>query len=147
MENHPLKYFLITCKHGHVGRDKYIPISIPIKAMSVEAALRIARLKGGVKRDHPDWCLGKPIEIDEATFIEEKHRYQNDPYFKNKTRQNLHLFEERLVKEKNYTYKNKVKTNTKTFVKEKNKEFKILKARTLKKLSKIKDSFDEDEIS
>lgn len=142
-----MKYYLILCKHGHVGRDKYIPINIPIKAKSLEEALQIARSKGGVKRHHPDWCLGKPIEIDEARFLEEKIRYQNDPYFESKTRQNLHMFENRLVKEKNYTFDNKIKTNSKKFLKQKNKDFKVKMARTFNKINKLKSIIDEEELS
>ncbi len=140
-----MKYFLVTCKHGHVGRDKYIPIDIPITAETVNDAIQIARNKGGVKRDHPDWCLAKPVEIDKEAYLKAKEQYINDPYFNNKTRQNLEFFKDRLVKEPNYTYQDKLKTNTKIYTKKRSKEFNQIKARTIQKINKIKFNFDEDE--
>jgi hypothetical protein len=57
-----MKFYLIECKHGHVGRDKYLPLVIPIYAQNIDEAISIARIKPGVKKDHKDRqsvCLGK----------------------------------------------------------------------------------------
>ena len=51
------KYFKIKVKLGHVTRKKYLPMSLPIRAKSIQEALAIARNHGGVKRDHQNWCL------------------------------------------------------------------------------------------
>lgn len=112
-----IKFYLIQCKHGHVGRDKYLPLVIPIHAQNVDEAISIARMKPGVKIDHKDWCLKKPREVDAGTYERANEDYFNHRYFKRKTRQNLELFKEELVKEPNYTIRNKVKTNTKTYYK------------------------------
>ena len=36
-----MKFYLIECKHGHVGRDKYLPLVMPVHADSVEQAIRL----------------------------------------------------------------------------------------------------------
>ena len=94
-----MKYFLITAKHGHVGRNMYLPIVIPVSAETLEEAVKVARKKGGVKHHHLDWCLSIPQEITHEQFVKELERYRADPYFNKKTRQNLALFQDRLVPE------------------------------------------------
>lgn len=94
-----MKYFLITANHGHVGSTMYLPIVIPVSAETVEEAVVYARKRGGVKRDHADWCLSIPVEITHEQFVLELERYRQDPYFNKKTRQRLELFKDRLVKE------------------------------------------------
>lgn len=113
-----MKYYLIKCKHGHVGRDKYLPINIPIAAESIEAAIKIARNKPGVKKDHPDWCLEKPKILTAEQYTQAIKTYFNHLYFRKRTRQNLDLFANDLVKEPNYTSRNGFKTNKKFIFKE-----------------------------
>ena len=128
-----MKFYLIQCKHGHVGRDKYLPLVIPIYAQNVDEAISIARMKPGVKKDHKDWCLKKPREVDAGTYERAKEDYFNHRYFKRKTRQNLDLFKGELVKEANYTIRDKLKTNTKTYFKKK--ELSKFKAKRIKELN------------
>ena len=129
-----MKYYLVRCKHGHVGRDKYLPLNIPIAAESVEAAIKIARNKLGVKQDHPDWCLAKPTILTAEEYTQAKEIYYNHQYFKKRTRQNLDLFENELVKEPNYTSRNGFKTNKKLYLKKENlSDYKVKKNKELKK--------------
>ena len=112
-----MKFYLVTCKHGHVGRDKYLPLAIPIRAESMEKAIEIAKNKPGVKKDHPDWCLSKPRILSAEEYTEAKKTYHGHRYFQRRTRQNLHLFQDELVMEPNFTIHNKIKTNTKVWTK------------------------------
>jgi hypothetical protein len=128
-----MKFYLIECKHGHVGRDKYLPLVIPVHADSVDQAIGIAKLKPGVKKDHKDWCLKKPLEVDAATYEKAKEAYFGHRYFKKRTRQNLDLFKGELVKEPNYTIRDKIKTNTKTYFKKK--DLSKFKAKRIKELN------------
>ncbi len=133
-----MKFYLIECKHGHVGRDKYLPLVIPVQAENVEKAIEIAKLKPGVKKDHKDWCLKKPIVVDAATYEKAKETYYGHRYFKKRTRQNLDLFKGELVKEPNYTIRDKVKTNTKTYFKKKD-----LSKYKAKKIKELNQSFEK----
>ncbi|HZJ89186.1 MAG TPA: hypothetical protein VFD05_00690 [Bacilli bacterium] len=111
------RYYLITCKFGHVGRDKYLPLVVPVKARDAKEASDCARNVGGVKKNHKDWCLEEPREVDEATFSAALEAFRNDPYWDKKTRSNKKLFRDRLVDEPNYTRHRGIKTNTVTFKK------------------------------
>lgn len=44
-----MKYYLVKCKFVHVGRNKYLPLSIPIAAISVKEASKKAKYFKGVK--------------------------------------------------------------------------------------------------
>lgn len=111
------RYYLITCKFGHVGRDKYLPLVVAVRARSAKEASNFARNIGGVKKDHKDWCLEEPREVDEATYNAAFAAFTNDPYWDKKTRANLKHFRDRLVDEPNYTRHRGIKTNTVTFKK------------------------------
>jgi hypothetical protein len=114
-----LNYYLVLCKHGHVGRNKYLPIAIPVKANSLKEAAQLAKTRGGVKRHHIDWCLDKPKLINENEYQTALYYYNNDLYWNKITRSKLHLFEDRLVEEVNYSRINKRKSNKKIFIKKK----------------------------
>ena len=128
-----MKFYLIQCKHGHVGRDQYLPLVIPIRAENIEEAIQIAKMKPGVKKDHKDWCLSIPREVDIHTFERAKESYYGHRYFMRRTRQNLELFKGELVKEPNYTIRDKLKTNTKTYFKKK--DLSKFKAKRIKELN------------
>jgi hypothetical protein len=72
---------------------------LPIKAKSIQEALVIARNHGGVKRDHQNWCLEKPVEICYQEYIELMKVTYNDPYWEGKTRNRINLFNDRLIDE------------------------------------------------
>ncbi len=141
----PRKYYVVTCKFGHVGRDKYLPLDVPIKATSKKEASEKARRLGGVKRDHPDWCLKEPREITKEEYETLRIALTTDPYWNKKTRQNISLFRDRLVDEPNYTNIRGVKTNTVTFKKPTTAEIKMFHKKKRKIIEKDLDTiFDED---
>lgn len=106
-----MKYFLVKCKFGHVGRDKYLPLNIPVCASSIKEASKNAKSFRGVKKDHKDWCLEEPTVISFERYQQEKENFRNDIYFEKKTRSRLNQFKDRLVDEPNYSRINGIKTN------------------------------------
>lgn len=138
------KYYVVTCKFGHVGRDKYLPLDVPIRAIDKKDASAKAKKMGGVKRDHPDWCLKGPTEITKEEYEALRVVLINDPYWNKKTRQNISLFKHRLVDEPNYTNIRGVKTNTVTFKKPTTAEIKMFHKKKRRILEKdIDDLFEE----
>lgn len=142
----PRKYFVVTCKFGHVGRDKYLPLAVPIKAYTKKEASEKARKLGGVKREHPDWCLKEPEEITKEEYELLRVQLVNDPYWNKKTRQNVALFKDRLVNEPNYTNIRGVKTNTVTFKKPTTAEIKMFHKRKRKIIEEDLDHLLDEEI-
>ena len=83
-------YYLVSCKCGHVGRDKYIPINFAVIAENGEEAAYIARYIPRVKHDHKDAILDvRCITLEE--FLEIKEINDNDPYLKCHSRQEQNL--------------------------------------------------------
>lgn len=123
-----MAYFLVKCKFGHVGRNMFLPMYVPVEASDSKEASRIAWLHPGVKKQHKDWCLEVPEEVDHGRYVDELDRYRQDIYWQKKTRSRLNLFKERLVKEVNYTRIRDVKTNKK----------KVFKTKSQLELYKIK---------
>lgn len=117
-----MNYYLVKCKFGHVGRDKYLPLNVPIVAESVKKASERAKQVGGVKRDHKDWCLVSPIQIEYEDYIEAFAVFRNDIYFEKHSRSRLHLFENRLVDELHYTRQDKIKINKKSYQKHRDRD-------------------------
>ena len=95
----PYKYYAIKVKLGHVSHRKYLPMNLPIKARTIPEAIEKARNHGGVKRDHQNWCLEKPVEITLQDYIQLKKETYSDLYWDGKTRTRLDLFINRLVDE------------------------------------------------
>lgn len=125
-----MNYYLVKCKFGHVGRDKYLPLNVPIVAESVKKASERAKQVGGVKRDHKDWCLESPIQIEYEDYLDAFTAFRNDIYFEKHSRSRLHLFENRLVDEIQYTRHDKIKTNKKIYQKHRDRDvinFKVKK--------------------
>lgn len=110
-----MSYYLVKCKFGHVGRDKYLPLVIALVAESMKEASLKARNMGGVKRDHKDWCLERPYEVDYDHYETARRAYKNDIYFKIHCRSRLFLLKGRLVAEPNYIRMNGIKKNTVTY--------------------------------
>lgn len=46
-----MRYFAVTCKHGHHGAKKYMPITFAVAANSVLEACAFAQAMPGVKHD------------------------------------------------------------------------------------------------
>lgn len=93
------KYFKIKVKLGHVTRRKYLPMSLPIRAKTIQEAIAKARNHGGVKRDHQNWCLEKPFEISFQEYIDLTKETYNDLYWEGKTRSRVGMFNDRLIDE------------------------------------------------
>jgi len=126
------KYFKIKVKLGHVSRRKYLPMFLPIQARSIQEVVDIARRHGGVKSDHPNWCLEKPVEITYEEFLTLDKQTYSDLYWQGKTRSHVGLFADRLVDEddsysSDYDYHKNKRVNAKrnsdqrTFLIKKNK--------------------------
>ncbi|MDR2847396.1 MAG: hypothetical protein LBV22_03595 [Mycoplasmataceae bacterium] len=103
--------WLVICKGGHVGRDRYYELHLAIKASNAKEASEIAIRKPRVKHDHTDVILKKPINISYEEFKRITDDNWKDPYFHIKstyqdTGRYLHM--ERLKPEKNYV-SNRVK--------------------------------------
>ena len=106
---------------GHVGRNKYLPMLLPIQANDIQEAVMRARNHGGVKRDHKDWCLDKPIEVDQETYRSQEMLTYNDLYWQNKTKRYLKDIEDRLINEPNYHRQGDINSNRIEFKKKRDK--------------------------
>ena len=99
-----LKFFRVTCKCGHVGRQFFVRIDFPINADSGKEAAEIARSIPRVKHDHKDAILNC-VEIDYEEYKILQKINNNDPYLKCKNPQeqsNILGFAERVETEPNY---------------------------------------------
>jgi hypothetical protein len=135
----PMKYFLVKVKMGHVGRNKYLLMDLPIRARDMKQAVQNARQHGGVKRDHKDWCLEKPREISYEEYCQKKSITYSDEYWQNKTRSRLGLYEDRIVEEANYRHWKDMKTNTQIFIKTRDEnsiKYKVRKEKLKMRISK-----------
>lgn len=64
------KFYKVTCKCGHVGKQYFIRISFPINADSGKEASEIARSLPRVKHDHKDAILDcKEIDYEEYLIL------------------------------------------------------------------------------
>ncbi|GHT53673.1 hypothetical protein FACS1894106_4740 [Spirochaetia bacterium] len=100
MKNEGRKFFLVCCKFGHVGRQYYLPMVVPVFAKNAAAAAEIARRHPGVKHNHLDAVLSVQIAT-RMEYLEVKDAFYKDPYWKGAKRQGG-LFIDRLVPEQNY---------------------------------------------
>lgn len=76
-----LKYFRVTAKCGHVGKNKYIPVEFPIQAKDRKEAAKIARNIPRVKHDHKDAIL-ECVEISYEEWEILQFINNNDKYLK-----------------------------------------------------------------
>jgi hypothetical protein len=136
-----MKYYVVLCKFGHVGRNKYLPLNIPVIAVSKKEASLKAKSFRGIKKNHKDWCLEEPKEVTFEFYQKERIIFKNDIYFQKKTRSRLSLFSDRLVDEKSYIRINDIKTNTKTYIKTKDVHLIEFK---LKKLKVVMDALSDE---
>lgn len=85
-------HYMVIAKGGHVGRDQYMPMYIPIKASSKkEAAFKVTHMPR-VKKDHKDKILDV-YKISKEVFYKQVENNKKDPYFQahSKQEQNQHL--------------------------------------------------------
>lgn len=126
-----LHFYRIKVKLGHVGNNKYLPMDLPIKALDLPRALEKARNHGGVKHDHPNWCLEIPEEITFQAYKELEKKTYRDVYWEGHTRNQLASFADRLMDEedlldrkidlkKKHLMQERKKQNKKQFLQRKN---------------------------
>ena len=70
-----MKYFAVTCKHGHHGAKQFYPITFAVQAESILDACDLARLMPGVKHDQS--VIGcKEISYGEYITLRNKSAYE-----------------------------------------------------------------------
>ena len=74
------RYYEVTAKFGHVGRNNYIIKIVPVIAENGKDAAYKTRWMGRVKHHHKDAIINVR-EINEEEYIILKEEYNNDPYF------------------------------------------------------------------
>ena len=65
-----MRYWEVTCKHGHHGNKQYVPITFAIMAESAIEASDLAKAMPGVKHDQ---CVIGIKEITKAEYIQLRH--------------------------------------------------------------------------
>lgn len=120
------KFFRVTCKCGHVGRQFFVRVDFPVNADSGKEAAEIARFIPRVKHDHKDAILNC-VEIDYEEYSILQKINDNDPYLKCKNPQeqsHIYGFAERLETEPKY--EKQVIKSRKDVVEFKNKKRKLV---------------------
>lgn len=120
------KFFRVTCKCGHVGRQFFVRVDFPVNADSGKEAAEIARFIPRVKHDHKDAILNC-VEIDYEEYVILQKINDNDPYLKCKNPQeqaHIYGFAERLETEPKY--EKQVIKSRKDVVEFKNKKRKLV---------------------
>ena len=120
------KFFRVTCKCGHVGRQFFVRVDFPVNADSGKEAAEIARFIPRVKHDHKDAILNC-VEIDYEEYAILQKINDNDPYLKCKNPQeqtHIYGFAERLETEPKY--EKQVIKSRKDVVEFKNKKRKLV---------------------
>lgn len=74
-----MRYFTVTAKCGHVGRNCYIPITFPVRAESAAEAAFFTRQMPRVKHHHKDAILSV-TEIDRFEYQDLTYVNSFDPY-------------------------------------------------------------------
>ena len=120
------KFFRVTCKCGHVGRQFFVRVDFPVNADSGKEAAEIARSIPRVKHDHKDAILNC-VEIDYEEYQIIQKINNNDPYLKCKNPQeqsHIYGFADRLEVEPRFEVA--VKKSKRNVVEYKNKKRKII---------------------
>ena len=96
-----MKYYIVTTKCGHVGKNKYIVVDFPVLAENGKDAARKAREIPRVKHHHKDAILNvREVSLEEYNQYEEKKN--NDDYLKCSSRQEQNMIKnisERIIYE------------------------------------------------
>lgn len=130
------EYYKVTAKGGHVGKQYYIEIEIPINSSSGKEAARKARRCPRVKHDHKDAII-KVEKISKETYFEIIRKNKNDPCWKANSKQDqnkIRNLNERLILDPYYIENEKID-------KQKRKEKVNYKMRKLDDINKL--SFKE----
>ena len=70
-----MKFFAVTCKHGHHGNKKYFPITFAVYANSIMEACDHARSMPGVKHDQTVISC-KEISFCEYSMLRKQSAYE-----------------------------------------------------------------------
>ena len=96
-----MKYYIVTTKCGHVGKNKYIVIDFPVLAENGKDAARMARDIPRVKHHHKDAILNvREVSVEEYNEYVEKNN--KDDYLKCSNRQEQNMIKnisERIIYE------------------------------------------------
>ncbi len=106
-----MRYFLVKCKCGHVGRGKCVEKTFPIYAHSKKEAAAIARAKGRVKH-HDKYAIRDVKEITfeeykEQVKINESDGYLNVSSVQEQRRICPDIYDQVIVEEEPPSYKRK----------------------------------------
>ena len=70
-----MKYYAVTCKHGHHGAKQYYPITFAVAAPSVLEACDYAKTMPGVKHDQT--VIGcRELSFEEYLALRQKSAYE-----------------------------------------------------------------------
>jgi hypothetical protein len=79
------RYFAVVCKCGHVGSDRFIPITFAIIAKNRKEASEIASKMPRVKKNHKFRIISN-TEIDYQSYLRLKKKNDEDPYLNIKSK-------------------------------------------------------------
>lgn len=77
------KYYIVSTKCGHVGRNKYIMVDFAIKAETAKDAAQIAKRLPRVKKHWKD-VVSKVKEVTREVFYEQILENNKDNYLKSR---------------------------------------------------------------
>jgi hypothetical protein len=89
------RWFLVTAKCGHVGRERYLPVTFAVIAQNARQAAAKARQYPRVKRHHKDAIL-RVEEIDKQTYLAAIEQNNNDPYLRCRSRREQSPYEKQI---------------------------------------------------
>ena len=99
------KHYIVVAKGGHVGRQYYMPMYLPIRASSKKQASDKARIFPRVKKDQKDVILDV-YPVSEKAFYQQVEDNDKDPYYqvhsKHEQNEYFELIKDRLVKDPYY---------------------------------------------
>lgn len=114
-----IRYYVVSTKCGHVGRNNYITIDFAVKAINSKEASNKVRQFPRVKKHHKD-VIESITEISKEEYHQQRMRNHLDPYLNatSKQEQNVicmdleHRIKRHQMKEKiDYKYKRKNRIN------------------------------------
>ena len=120
-----MKYYIVTTKCGHVGKNNYILIDFPVIAEDGKEAAKIAREIPRVKHHHKD-AIRKVEEVSYERFLLLCKFNNHDDYLKSNSKQEQLLYcediKDRIIEEEKPV--NEISVETKWFHKKKIRNYK-----------------------
>jgi len=97
--------FIVSVKGGHVSKEYYYPMHVPIKATSKKEASDVARVLPRVKKDHKDVVLGIR-KVSKREFQKQIDINKEDPYYQVRSRREqskyMDIIHDKLIKDPHY---------------------------------------------